>query len=250
MHAFTGHFYFTKLLIPTLIATAKKSPGAVRVVNVSSIVHMMAPSEGIRWPTIDKGDEALAARRQFNMARLKGQTSLVSLSSPCEQHLDPNRLKGSILFSNELARRYGSEGIVSISLFPGAVNADISGHAGSFFGKFGHTLKSMAKIAICLILLEGDIDGFTGDDIDMDDVMDPDGDSEEYSKDDRGDPERSERRTRSKRRTRTSARHRVSGGSNVSLRALNPLYAGTAPDASKLNGKVGGGPFEFPRPSD
>jgi len=39
LHA-SGHFYFTKLLLPTLTATARSYPGVGgRVVNVSSAVH-------------------------------------------------------------------------------------------------------------------------------------------------------------------------------------------------------------------
>ncbi|KAG6331483.1 hypothetical protein ID866_7607 [Astraeus odoratus] len=34
-----GHFYLTKLLLPTLLSTAKSSEGTVRVVNVSSCGH-------------------------------------------------------------------------------------------------------------------------------------------------------------------------------------------------------------------
>ncbi|KAH9988777.1 hypothetical protein BJV74DRAFT_773299, partial [Russula compacta] len=82
-----GHFYFTKLL---LTATAKKSPGVVRVVNVSSIGHYFGASDGIRWSTLDSGDGALAARRKLGVARIYGQSRL-----------------GNILFSNSLARRYG-----------------------------------------------------------------------------------------------------------------------------------------------
>jgi hypothetical protein len=55
---------------------------------------------------------------------------------------DTNRFlicrKGNILFSNELARRYGGEGIVSIALHPGT---DISSHAGSLIHRIGHLFK-------------------------------------------------------------------------------------------------------------
>lgn len=76
MH-FTGHFYFTKLLLPVLTATAKKWPGLVRVVNVSSICHYFGASDGIRWSTLDPGDGALAARRELGIPRLYGQSRLV-----------------------------------------------------------------------------------------------------------------------------------------------------------------------------
>ncbi|KAH9989192.1 NAD(P)-binding protein [Russula vinacea] len=111
-----GHFYLTKLLLPLLVTTAKKSPaGTIRVINVSSIAHYMAAPEGIRWSTLGPEDDAHVARRKLGITRVYGQSKL-----------------GNILFSNELARRYGDDGIASISLFPGAVKADLSGYAGSF----------------------------------------------------------------------------------------------------------------------
>ena len=49
-----GHFYFTKLLLPTLLATAKVSPdGKVRVVNTSSSAHMFY--DGIDFNTFKDG---------------------------------------------------------------------------------------------------------------------------------------------------------------------------------------------------
>ena len=74
----TGHFYLTKLLLPVLTATAKKSPGAVRVVNVSSFGHNMGAPEGIRWPTVTPGNDSLEARKQLGTNRLYGQSKLVS----------------------------------------------------------------------------------------------------------------------------------------------------------------------------
>jgi len=116
-----GHFYLTKLLLPLLTATAKKSPaGTVRVVNVSSIGHYMGASEGIRWTTLSPGNDSLVARKKLGTARLYGQSKL-----------------GNILFSNELARRYGEEGIVSISLHPGAIKTDLARHSGSLVQRVG-----------------------------------------------------------------------------------------------------------------
>jgi len=108
-----GHFYLTKLLLPVLTTTAKNSPaGTVRVVNVSSIGHLVGAPEGIRWTTVSpNGNDALQARKKLGSARLYGQSKL-----------------GNILFSNELARRYGEEGIVSISLHPGTINTDLTRH--------------------------------------------------------------------------------------------------------------------------
>ena len=79
-----GHFYFTKLLLPALTAAAVQSPpGAVRVVNVSSIAHYMSASEGIRWSPVH-GRDAPAARRKFGVTRLYGQSKLVK----CTIHVD------------------------------------------------------------------------------------------------------------------------------------------------------------------
>jgi retinol dehydrogenase 12 len=82
---FAGHFYFTKLLLPVLIAAAKNSPaGTVRVVNMSSIAHYMSASEGIRYSTIGPGTDAVAARKKLGAARLFGQSKLVKLHNfPC-----------------------------------------------------------------------------------------------------------------------------------------------------------------------
>ena len=41
------------------------------------------------------------------------------------------------MFSNELARRYGDEGIVSISLHPGAIDTDLGRHASSLIQRLG-----------------------------------------------------------------------------------------------------------------
>jgi len=143
-----GHFYLTKLLLPVLTATAKKYPaGTVRVVNVSSIGHNYGAPEGIRWATL--ANDSLEARKKLGTTKLYGQSKL-----------------GNVLFSNELARRYGGEGIVSTSLHPGSINTDLSRNASSLLQRFGR-----------IVTFE------------------------------------------------------------VSHGAITPLYAGTAPDASELNGK-------------
>jgi len=122
-----GHFYLTKLLLPVLLATAKNSPaGTVRVVNVSSLGHQLysgAP-EGIWWPSVSPGNDALEARKKLGTTKLYGQSKL-----------------GNILFSNELARRYGGEGIVSISLHPGAIKTDLTRHsAGTLVQRVGRMI--------------------------------------------------------------------------------------------------------------
>jgi len=73
-----GHFYFTKLLIPVLTATAKDAPaGSVRVVNVSSLGHYLTPPEGIQWSTLKPGDDYLALGKKVGALKLYGQSKLV-----------------------------------------------------------------------------------------------------------------------------------------------------------------------------
>ncbi|KAH9059521.1 NAD(P)-binding protein [Lactarius vividus] len=116
-----GHFYLTKLLLPVLIATAKNNPaGTVRVVNVSSLGHQYVPPEGIKWATLGPGNDLLEARKKLNATKIYGQSKL-----------------GNILFSNEFARRYGAEGIVSTSLHPGTINTDLTRNSNSLVRLIG-----------------------------------------------------------------------------------------------------------------
>ncbi|KAL1750854.1 hypothetical protein FB107DRAFT_251852 [Schizophyllum commune] len=101
-----GHFYLTKLLLPTLLSTAKNSTdGTVRVVNTASSGHTIV--DKIDFNTLKDGP----ARRKMSMTNLYGQSKL-----------------GNVLFSNELARRYGDEGIVSTSLNPGNLSSNLYRH--------------------------------------------------------------------------------------------------------------------------
>jgi len=119
-----GHFYFTKLLLPLLTATAKNaSKGSVRVVNVSSIGHYVVPAEGIRWSTLSPGGDYVAVAKRVGALRLYGQSKL-----------------GNVLFSNEFARQYGDEGIVSISLHPGTIQTDLGRNLGSFQQTLGRMM--------------------------------------------------------------------------------------------------------------
>jgi hypothetical protein len=195
---------------------------------MSSIVHYMGAREGIRWSTINNGDEALAvaARKKLGMARLNGQSRLVGLRFRCGMTRDDlnRRPKGNILFSNELARRYDGEGIVSISLFPGAVNADLSGYATSFVKR----VRRMLGACIWFILSAGDLEALTEE-------MGP------HSMDAAGRPATTTTQnanTHDARDNLENAEDRLSELANSPLRAITSLYAGTDPEAGKLNGKV------------
>jgi len=92
-----GHFYLTQLLIENL----KKNKA--RIVNVSSLGHQFC--------------------NKFDFDNIKG---------PCEMHnvyyLYGRSKLANILFTNELQRRYGADGIVSYSLHPGNVATELARH--------------------------------------------------------------------------------------------------------------------------
>ena len=67
----TGHFYFTKLLLPILTSTAKASPdNKSRVVNISSLSHIFG---GLDFNTFVDGP----ARRRQSPEQQYGQSKLV-----------------------------------------------------------------------------------------------------------------------------------------------------------------------------
>ncbi|KAJ7745411.1 NAD-binding protein [Mycena maculata] len=101
-----GHFYFTKLLLPTLLATAKTSTdGKARVVNTASLGSVFAP--GLDYDTFRDSPK----RTKLGSTKLYNQSKF-----------------GNVVFSAELARRYGAEGIVSTALNPGNLKTEIARH--------------------------------------------------------------------------------------------------------------------------
>jgi hypothetical protein len=134
--------------------------------------------------------------------------------------LSSNLPKGTIFFSNELARRYGDEGIVSIALHPGT---DISRQAGTFVQRFGR----LFKYALFYIVSCGD----------MKFLQEETRAGSNFVQD-----------------TRAGAAHNLPAGAASSLpkvdspghSAITSLYAGTAEPAGELNGKVSSLPLTLP----
>jgi hypothetical protein len=125
-----GHFYFTKLVMPAaLAAAAASSDGTARIVNTSSSGHLFS---GLHYNTFKDSP----ARRKMSTLALYGQSKTVSHSSlydvTCCTFAQVRHEKGNIIFSAELARRYGSQGIVSTALHPGIIKTGIARHHGSF----------------------------------------------------------------------------------------------------------------------
>lgn len=93
-----GHALLTKLLMPVLLETAKEPGADVRIVNVSSMGHMMAPSGGIIFD--QQALESYMTARRYGVSKL-----------------------ANILFTRELAARYPQ--ITTVSLHPGVILTDL-----------------------------------------------------------------------------------------------------------------------------
>ncbi|THU91854.1 NAD-P-binding protein [Dendrothele bispora CBS 962.96] len=94
-----GHFYLTKLLLPTLLSTAQQNQEKVRVITVGSCAQYIMKY---------KFD-----LRSFKDTPVRNKQSSMDLY--CQSKF------GNILFANELAHRYGEKGLISISLNPGNI---------------------------------------------------------------------------------------------------------------------------------
>ncbi|KAF5337815.1 hypothetical protein D9758_015699 [Tetrapyrgos nigripes] len=124
-----GHFYLTKLLLPILISTAEKNPdGKARVVNTSSSGH-----HGCQKLDFNTFRDSPARKKLGSFPGLYGQSKF-----------------GNILFANELARRYGDQGIVSTSLNPGNLSTDLA-----------RTMSKAFKIVIDLFLYPSELGALT-----------------------------------------------------------------------------------------
>ncbi|KAG9309544.1 hypothetical protein JVU11DRAFT_10522 [Chiua virens] len=104
-----GHYYFTKLLLPTMIATAKTTAdGKTRIVTTSSSGHLFGRLD---FDTFKDSP----VRRKLGAGWLYSQSKF-----------------GNVVVALELARRYGEDGIVSTSLNPGNIKSDLQRHLPSF----------------------------------------------------------------------------------------------------------------------
>ncbi|KAH9942254.1 NAD(P)-binding protein [Epithele typhae] len=105
-----GHFYFTQLLIPLLLTGASTSSDRhSRVINISSMAHSFA--SGIDFDTLQDHPK----RMKLGNQKLHYQSKFAT-----------------VVFSSELQRRYGDQGIISISLHPGNIKTEHQRHVSSF----------------------------------------------------------------------------------------------------------------------
>lgn len=90
----TGHFYLTKLLLPTMLKTAEERGSDVRVVSLASVGHNFAP----------------AFEKILNQEKLKKVNTTARYGAS---------KAANILFAAELSRRYPS--ITSVAVHPGII---------------------------------------------------------------------------------------------------------------------------------
>jgi NAD(P)-dependent dehydrogenase (short-subunit alcohol dehydrogenase family) len=98
-----GHYYLTTLLLPALEAAAHNSESkTARVVTVSSAGYTMHPK--INWDSLKDGP----ARKKMKGLDLYSQSKFANM-----------------VFSSELAKRFGHKGIVSTSCHPGIIVSNL-----------------------------------------------------------------------------------------------------------------------------
>ncbi|KAF3934649.1 hypothetical protein ABW20_dc0103147 [Dactylellina cionopaga] len=123
-----GHFLFTNLIMPKLIAAAKDVPkGATRVINVSSYAHLCNPIRWSDWnwegkevPEEEKGDID-----QLNLFREPD----LSFTAYTPYGAYGQSKTANVLFSVELNQRlFEKYGILSLSLHPGAIKSGLQRH--------------------------------------------------------------------------------------------------------------------------
>ncbi|KIY67920.1 NAD(P)-binding protein [Cylindrobasidium torrendii FP15055 ss-10] len=138
-----GPFYLTKLLLPTLISSAKSSPTKhVRVVNVSSFASELTSHVDIDLQS--KGNKRLKA-------------------NPNQMYFQAKF--GTVVFSNELARRYGDQGIVSTSVHPGTIRSNFQRNMTGLTRAIIMSLTYPQEMGALTMLYAGTVpegDGFNG----------------------------------------------------------------------------------------
>jgi len=125
-----GHFYLTQLLLPILLSSAKSSTdGHARIVNLSSVGHIGAPSVKSGGPVIL--DTLVDGKKRTKM----GNMPLYYQSKA-----------GNIMFSNALARKYASQGVVSIAVHPGAIDTELYSSSAAMAWVFKKTILSSVEL--------------------------------------------------------------------------------------------------------
>ncbi|KAK2625374.1 hypothetical protein QTJ16_005743 [Diplocarpon rosae] len=107
-----GHALLTKLLLPTLLSTAREPAADVRVVGLSSVGHLFAPGSGISFPELKTEMQGSTALCRYGQSKL-----------------------ANILFAKGLHERYAEKGITAVAVHPGVVDTEL--YRSAFSGYFG-----------------------------------------------------------------------------------------------------------------
>lgn len=111
-----GPFLFQHFLMPLCLKTASRpdtKPNATRIIFVSSAGHRGAPKpDGINWSDINMHD----------IGGIKGGMLKYGQSKAI-----------NVMHAHEIARRYGSRGLVSLSLHPGSLKTNLQRYQSGFF---------------------------------------------------------------------------------------------------------------------
>ncbi|XP_057952838.1 short-chain dehydrogenase TIC 32, chloroplastic-like isoform X3 [Malania oleifera] len=141
---YVGHFLLTNLLLDTMKKTAHESGKEGRIVSLSSYLHRMSYSEGIRFDRIndESGYKSLAAYGQSKLA--------------------------SLLHANELARRLEEDGaeVTANSLHPGIVSTNINQSKSLFSGNYYILFLRMlfkGAATTCYLALNPQVKGVSGE---------------------------------------------------------------------------------------
>ncbi len=111
-----GHFLLTQKLLPLLRRSVAEMPlGTTRIINVSSTGH--EHTEGLDWNDLQTMED------------------FVSGVAYCRAKL------ANILFTRELAARFGSEGIAALVMHPGVVHSNFASHAEPDMQAYMQTLE-------------------------------------------------------------------------------------------------------------
>ncbi|KAI6708780.1 hypothetical protein PZA11_007759 [Diplocarpon coronariae] len=107
-----GHALLTKLLLPTLLATAREPAAEVRVVSLSSVGHLYAPWSGISFPELKTEMRGSTTWCRYGQSKL-----------------------ANILFASGLHERYAGKGITAVAVHPGVVDTEL--YRSAFSGYLG-----------------------------------------------------------------------------------------------------------------
>lgn len=122
-----GHFLFTNLLMPKIIAAAEVNPkGSTRIINLSSSSTFDSP---VRFSDInfEKAHENLPIEEQPNYPHLARQGIQVDRKKAYHPYVAYGQSKSAnVLFSLELTSRlYDDHGILSFVLHPGVIATEL-----------------------------------------------------------------------------------------------------------------------------